>query len=255
MKTRDDILREYYRITAPYSMPKLTTSTTGTGLALIPASWTKTVILDQKKFKFIALSDCRVVYGGGHTVLLDKISGKRLCHVQRDEQDENSLPRAVLYLVLKFKGIGGSVIQEWSSQFMQYAQLKMKREFEIEFMKWLLEFGAKPHYTRTEAEDIMNRIYYREGNGNCFDAFLYFLCEDRFSIKAEEISNLIFYATCSEKKTLEDDEIAILYADDKEFIRIKKLADKEVNSFNLEVNKILSDEPEERSRKSKRVKK
>ena len=176
--------------------------------------------------ELIPISEFRVVYGGNHTVLLNKRSGRRVCQVVKDDDDINSLPRAVLYLVLKFKGLGGKQIQDWSKVFIGYSTRKWKTSFEHEFLRWLLEYGAKEHYTASEVNDILNTIYFHPNTPTSLDAFLFFLCEDRFGIAADEIHELISSAVCSEKPK------------DKNRVPFNDLTSGKTDSFGIDVIKL-----------------
>ena len=190
------------------------------------------MVFFKKFLHWLPISEFRVVYGGKHTILLHKQSGKRVCKVTKEPNESYSLRRAVLYLVLKFNGIGGKEIEEWSSRFINYANLRMRAEFENAFLKWLLEFGFQESYDLDQIDDILKRIYYRGAGCSCFDGFLYFLCWDMFGIAEEQIDELISSAVCSEKpKTMK--------LEGKQDTLLNTL---QTHSFDYDVNKVETKE-------------
>lgn len=171
----------------------------------------------------------RIVYGGGHTILINKKTGKRLCMVTRDKDDPEDLTRAVLYLLLKYKGLGGSKIHEWSSSMLVWVMLRMWYNFERDFLYWLLD-NAYHSYSSNEADEIIHTIYYHKDSSNSLNSFLYFLCKDRYGIKREDIDALISEATCSEKQKPAN-----------RLCTMDELTSGKTNSFDLEVNKIFDE--------------
>ena len=139
----------------------------------------------------------KIVYGGKHTVLINKFTRKRICKVTREDNEPDSLVRATLYLLLKWYGIGGKQIQEWADKWMLYVTLHMRAEFDAAFLKWMIQ-NAWDLYTEEEINDILNSIY--DSWPECkIDRFMLFLVHDRMGITRDDIFELVHNAICSEK--------------------------------------------------------
>ena len=129
----------------------------------------------------------RVVYGGKYTILLDNYTGERLDKVTREESVKPNLYKAVLYLLLRFRGVYGSEIERY---------FKNTPWTYIGLMEYLLEFGFKNSYIHSEVLRLHELI---EAEQDPEVGFLYILAYDRFGYTKDEIDELVKNATCSEK--------------------------------------------------------
>lgn len=129
----------------------------------------------------------RVVYGGDRTILIDNKTGDRLEMVTREKKEYNNLYKAVLYLLLKYRGVYGSEIERFL--------FKTPWTY-IGLMEYLLEFGYRNKYTH---EDVMKLHELVEAEEDPEVGFLYILAYDRFRYTKKEIDELVKNATCSEK--------------------------------------------------------
>lgn len=142
----------------------------------------------KKIFEKKRLSDLyRVVYGGNYTILLDNYTGDRLDKVTREKTVKPNLYKAVLYLLLRFRGVYGTEIERY---------LKNTPWTYLGLMEYLLEFGFKNNYTHTEVLKLHELI---EVEQDPEVGFLYVLAYDRFGYTKDEIDELVKNAICSEK--------------------------------------------------------
>jgi len=129
----------------------------------------------------------RVVYGGKYTILLDNYTGERLDKVTREDNVRPNIYKAVLYLLLRYRGVYGTEIERYLGKTpWTYTGL----------MEYLLEFGFRPNYTH---EDVLKLHELIEAEHDPEVGFLYILAYDRFGYTKDEIDELVKNATCSEK--------------------------------------------------------
>lgn len=142
----------------------------------------------KKIFEKKRLSELyRVVYGGNYTILLDNYTGDRLEKVTREKTVKPNLYKAVLYLLLRFRGVYGSEIEKY---------LKNTPWTYMGLMEYLLEFGFKNSYKHDEVLKLHALI---EAEQDPEVGFLYILAYDRFGYTKDEIDELVKNAICSEK--------------------------------------------------------
>lgn len=131
----------------------------------------------------------RVVYGGNYTILLDNYTGtgERLEKVTREDGVRPNIYKAVLYLLLRYRGVYGTEIERYLEKTpWTYTGL----------MEYLLEFGFRSNYTH---EDVLKLHELVEAEQDPEVGFLYILAYDRFGYTKDEIDELVKNATCSEK--------------------------------------------------------
>lgn len=149
----------------------------------------------------------RIVYGGDVTVLISKIIPKwRIAMVTREKGVKNDLEKAVLYLLLKERELGGN--EFWKTYVDAYwVGYDVRKKVDISdpvvqniILKMVLYMNLYSRYRKTE-EFVWAYIFplFRDSK-DLETALLRLACGGAYNFKQDEIDELINNATCSEKE-------------------------------------------------------
>ena len=148
----------------------------------------------------------RIVYGGDVTVLISRIIPKcRIALVRREKGVKNDLEKAVLYLLLKRKQIGGN--EFWKTYVDDYwVGYDVRKKVDIsdpvvqnKIYRMILNMNLFPGIMKTE-DFVWDHIFALFRDSKDLETALLRLACGTNKYDQDEIDELINNATCSEKE-------------------------------------------------------